>query len=226
MAEMDTALDQYQERETGQAFTAQGPRLLKIELSETSVMAKNGSMVAYQGDVHFEHKGGGLGRLLKKAATGEQLRLMEASGTGELFLANQAMLVHVLSLQDDSVTVNGENILAFQTSIDWDVTRVKGGTAGVLAGGLFNIHLRGTGLVALVSDGEPVKLDVSEAPTFADPQAAIAWSGGVQTNLRTDVQAKSLIGLGSGESFQLGFSGQGWVLVQPSEGRPVVQASG
>ena len=224
MAEMDTALEQYQERETGQAFTAQGPRLLKIELSETSVMAKNGSMVAYQGDVHFEHKGGGLGRLLKKAATGEQLRLMEASGTGELFLAHQAMLVHVLSLQDDSVTVNGENILAFQTSIDWDVTRVKGGTAGVLAGGLFNIHLRGTGLVALVSDGEPVKLDVSEAPTFADPQAAIAWSGGVQTNLRTDVQAKSLIGLGSGESFQLGLSGQGWVLVQPSEGRRVTRA--
>ena len=224
MAEMDAALDRYQEVETGDAFTLQGPRLLKVELSETSVMAKNGSMVAYQGDVHFEHKGGGLGRLLKKAATGEQLRLMEASGAGELFLASQAMLVHVLRLQEDSVTVNGENILAFQTGIDWDVTRVKGGTAGVLAGGLFNIHLRGTGLVALVSDGEPVRLDVSEAPTFADPQAAIAWSGGVQTTLRTDVQARTLIGLGSGESFQLGLSGQGWVLVQPSEGRPVMRA--
>jgi len=224
MAEMDAALDRYQEVETGDAFTLQGPRLLKVELSETSVMAKNGSMVAYQGDVHFEHKGGGLGRLLKKAATGEQLRLMEASGAGELFLASQAMLVHVLRLQEDSVTVNGENILAFQTGIDWDVTRVKGGTAGVLAGGLFNIHLRGTGLVALVSDGEPIRLDVSEAPTFADPQAAIAWSGGVQTTLRTDVQARTLIGLGSGESFQLGLSGQGWVLVQPSEGRPVMRA--
>jgi len=221
MAEIDAALEQYGERETGEAFTLQGPRLLKVELSETSVMAKNGAMVAYQGDVHFEHKGGGLSRLLKKAATGEQLRLMEGSGTGELFLASQAMLVHVLRLQDDSITVSGENILAFQTGIDWDVTRVKGGTAGVLAGGLFNIHLRGTGLVALVSDGEPVKLDVAEAPTFADPQAAIAWSGGVQTTLRTDVQAKSLIGLGSGESFQLGLSGQGWVLVQPSEGRVV-----
>jgi uncharacterized protein (AIM24 family) len=223
MTEMDAALDRYQEVETGEAFTLQGPRLLKVELSETSVMAKNGAMVAYQGDVHFEHKGGGLGRLLKKAATGEQLRLMEASGTGELFLASQAMLVHVLRLKDDSVTVNGENILAFETGIEWDVTRVKGGTAGVLAGGLFNIHLRGAGLVALVSDGEPVRLNVAEAPTFADPQAAIAWSGGVQTSLRTDVQAKSLIGLGSGESFQLGLSGQGWVLVQPSEGRPVTR---
>jgi uncharacterized protein (AIM24 family) len=224
MADMDAALDRYQEVETGEPFTLQGPRLLKVELSETSVMARNGSMVAYQGEVRFEHKGGGLGRLLKKAATGEQLRLMQASGSGELFLANQAMLVHLLRLNEDSLTVNGANILAFQAGIDWDVTRVKGGTAGMLAGGLFNIHLRGTGLVALVSDGEPVRLDISEAPTFGDPQAAIAWSGGVQTTLRTDVQAKTLIGLGSGESFQLGFSGQGWVLVQPSEGRPVPRA--
>jgi uncharacterized protein (AIM24 family) len=222
MSDMNQALDRFQEVETGDAFTLQGPRLLKVELSETSVMAMNGSMVAYQGDVHFEHKGGGLGRLLKKAATGESLRLMQASGSGEVFLANQAMLVHVLRLNQESITVNGSNILAFQDGIEWDITRVKGGKAGILAGGLFNVHLNGTGLVALISDGEPVKLDVAEAPTFGDPQAAIAWSGGVQTNLKTDVQAKSLIGMGSGESFQLAFSGQGWVLIQPSEGRPVV----
>jgi uncharacterized protein (AIM24 family) len=219
MTEIDASLAKYQEVETGEAFTLQGPRLLKVELAEASVMAKNGAMVAYQGDVSFEHQGGGLGRFLKKAATGESLRLMRAEGTGELFLAHQGMLVHVLRLNDESITVNGENILAFDTEIEWDVTRVKGGTAGVLAGGLFNIHLRGTGFVALVSDGEPVKLDVGGAPTFADPQAAIAWSGGVSTSLRTEVQAKSLIGMGSGESFQLGLSGQGWVLVQPSEGR-------
>ena len=224
MADMGAPLDRYGEVETGETFTVQNPRLLKVELSQKSVMARNGSMVAYQGDVQFEHKGGGIGRFLKKAATGEGLRLMQASGTGELFLAEQAMLIHVLHLGDESLTVNGSNILAFEDGIDWDVTRVKGGTAGMLAGGLFNIHLRGTGNVALLSDGEPVRLDVTEAPTFGDPQAAIAWSGGVQTSLKTDVQAKSLVGLGSGESFQLGFSGQGWVLIQPSEGRPTVQA--
>jgi uncharacterized protein (AIM24 family) len=221
---MDDPLEQYREVETGEAFTLQNPRLLKVELSETSVMARNGAMVAYQGDVRFEHKGGGLGRLLKKAATGESLRLMQATGSGELFLANQAMLVHVLRLHDDALTVNGSNILAFEAGIDWDITRVKGGTAGMLAGGLFNVGLHGSGLVALVSDGEPLRLDVAEAPTFADPQAAIAWSGGVTTNLKSDVQAKSLIGMGSGESFQLGFSGRGWVLVQPSEGRFVPTA--
>jgi uncharacterized protein (AIM24 family) len=221
MNESGEPFQAFDEVETGEAFTLQNKRLLKVELSEGSVFAKNGSMVAYQGDVRFEHKGGGLGRFLKKAATGESLRLMEASGSGELFLAHQAMLVHTMTLRGESITVNGSNILAFGEGIEWDVTRVKGGTAGMLAGGLFNIHLRGTGDVALTSDGEPVRLAVSEAPTFADPQAAIAWSGGVTTNLKTDLQAKSLVGLGSGESIQLGFSGAGWVLVQPSEGRPV-----
>jgi uncharacterized protein (AIM24 family) len=218
---MDDSLDQFAEVETGEAFTLQNPRLLKVELSETTVMARNGAMVAYQGDVRFEHKGGGLSRLIKKAATGESLKLMQANGSGELFLAHQAMLVHVMRLSNDSMTVNGANILAFEAGIDWDITRVKGGAAGMLAGGLFNVGLHGSGLVALVSDGEPLRLDVAEAPVFADPQAAIAWSGGVTTNLKADVQAKSLIGMGSGESFQLGFSGKGWVLVQPSEGRAV-----
>ncbi len=211
----------YDEVETGEAFTLQNRRLLKVELAEGAVLAKNGSMVAYQGNVAFEHKGGGVGRFLKKAATGESLRLMQASGSGELFLAHQAMLVHTLTLRGESITVNGSNILAFAEGIDWDVTRVKGGTAGMLAGGLFNIHLSGTGNVALISDGEPVRLNVAGAPTFADPQAAIAWSGGVTTSLKTDFQAKSLVGLGSGESIQVGFSGDGWVLVQPSEGRIV-----
>jgi uncharacterized protein (AIM24 family) len=215
-------LDQYAEVETGEAFTLQNPRLLKIELSETTVMARNGAMVAYQGDVRFEHKGGGLGRLLKKAATGEGLRLMQASGSGELFLASNAMLVHVLSLSNDSMTVSGENILAFDAGIEWDITRIKGGASGMLAGGLFNVELRGSGRVALLSDGEPLRLDVAEAPTFVDPQAAIAWSSGVRSDLKTDVQAKSLIGMGSGESVQLAMSGNGWVLVQPSEGRQVV----
>jgi uncharacterized protein (AIM24 family) len=225
MNESNAPFEAFDEVETGEAFTLQNQRLLKVELSEGSIFSNNGSMVAYQGDVHFEHKGGGLGRFLKKAATGESLRLMEASGSGELFLAHQAMLVHTLTLRGDSITVNGSNILAFGEGIDWDVTRVKGGTAGMLAGGLFNIHLSGSGPVALVSDGEPVRLKVADAPTFADPQAAIAWSSGVSTNLKTDFQAKSLVGLGSGESIQVGFSGDGWVLVQPSEGRPVVAAS-
>ncbi len=60
---------------------------------------------------------------------------------------------------------------------------------------------------------------MAEAATFADAQAAVVWSSGVTTALKTDFKAKNLIGKGSGESVQIAFSGQGWVLVQPSEGR-------
>lgn len=225
MTDIGAAFQKYDERDTGETFSLQGPRALKVKLANTTVMTRHGAMVAYTGDVRFERKGGGLGRMVKKAATGEGLRLMKAEGSGDVYFANEAQLVHLVRLENDSLTVNGTNILAFEDSIDWDVTRVKGGAAGMLAGGLFNIALKGTGWVALTSDGEPIKLDVGAAPTFGDPQAVIAWSGGVTTNLKTDIGAKSLIGMGSGEGLQLGFSGQGWVLIQPSEGRPVVAAS-
>jgi uncharacterized protein (AIM24 family) len=79
--------------------------------------------------------------------------------------------------------------------------------------------LEGTGWVAIISDGPPVLLNVATAPTFADAQAAITWSSGVTTGIKTDVNLKTLIGRGSGESVQMSFAGQGWVLVQPSEGR-------
>ena len=88
-----------------------------------------------------------------------------------------------------------------------------------LSGGLYNMSLTGTGWVAILSDGPPVLLNVASAPTFADAQAAITWSQGVSTALKTDFKMKNLIGRGSGETFQMAFSGQGWVLVQPSEGR-------
>jgi uncharacterized protein (AIM24 family) len=78
--------------------------------------------------------------------------------------------------------------------------------------------LQGTGWVAILSDGPPVLLNVGAAPTFADAQAAITWSSGVTQTIRTDFNVKNLIGRGSGETVQLAFSGQGWVLVQPSEG--------
>src|SRR4051812_18918139 len=186
-------------------------------------------MVAYQGDVTFEHAGsGGMNRLIKKALTGEGASLMKISGTGEVFVAETAQDIHLIYLEDDMVTVNGPNLLAFDAGIDWDIKRLQGGSAGALAGGLYNMELRGTGWVAIISDGPPVLLNVAAAPTFADAQAAITWSSGVTVGLKTDFKMKNLIGRGSGESVQLAFQGQGWVLVQPSEGRvqPVASSSG
>ena len=160
-----------------------------------------------------------MSRLIKKAVTGEGTQLMKISGTGEVFLADQAQDIHLIYLENDQITCNGANVLAFDAGIDWDIKKVEGGLSGTLAGGLFNMALSGTGWVAVLTDGPPVMLDVGEAPTFADPQAAITWSSGVETSVKTDVNLKTFIGRGSGETIQIAFHGQGWVLVQPSEGR-------
>jgi uncharacterized protein (AIM24 family) len=216
---MQTTLAQFNEKQTDDAFTLQNSKLLKVRLDQVTIQSKLGSMVAYQGDVTFEHAGsGGLGRMLKKAMTGEGSELMKVTGSGEVFLADQAQDVHLIYLENDFITVNGPNLLAFDAGIDWDIKRVEG-ASGVMGGGLFNLSLQGTGWVAILSDGPPVLLNVASAPTFADAQAAITWSSGVTTGIRTDFKMKNLVGRGSGESLQMAFTGQGWVLVQPSEGR-------
>jgi uncharacterized protein (AIM24 family) len=145
---------------------------------------------------------------------------MKMSGSGEVFLAHTAQEIHLLYLENDAITVNGENLLAFDAGIDWDIKRVEG-VSGFMGGGLFNMALTGTGWVAIVSDGPPVLLNTGEAATYADPQAAITWASSVQTGIKTDIKLKNLIGRGSGESVQMSFSGAGWVLVQPSEGRVI-----
>ena len=216
---MQTTLAQFREQESTESFSLQNSKLLKVELNQVTIQAKVGSMVAYQGEVTFEHAGsGGMGRLIKKAVTGEGQSLMKITGSGEVFLADQAQDIHLVYLENDKVTVNGPNLLAFDSGIDWDIERVQG-ASGMMGGGLFNTSLQGTGWVAILSDGPPVLLNVASAPTFADAQAAITWSSGVTTSMKTDFKMKDLIGRGSGEQIQMAFSGQGWVLVQPSEGR-------
>ena len=223
---MQTTLAQFNEVESQNAFSLQNSKLLKVELNQVTIQAKLGSMVAYQGEVTFEHAGsGGMSRMLKKAVTGEGQSLMKMTGSGEVFLADTAQDIHLIYLEDDNITVNGPNLLAFDSGIDWDIQRVQG-ASGMMGGGLYNTSLNGTGWVAILSDGPPVLLNVASAPTFADAQAAITWSSGVTTSLKTDFKAKNLIGRGSGESIQMAFQGQGWVLVQPSEGRITPVASG
>jgi uncharacterized protein (AIM24 family) len=224
---VQSTLGEFQETASQDAFALQNSKLLKVRLDQVTLQAKLGSMVAYQGDVQFEHAGsGGVSRFIKKAVTGEGTQLMKISGTGEVFLADTAQDIHLIYLENDAITCNGANVLAFDAGIDWDIKKVEGGFSGALAGGLFNMALQGTGWVAIISDGPPVLLNTGDAPTYCDPQAAITWSSGISTSVKTDVNLKTLIGRGSGESLQMAFQGAGWVLVQPSEGRVVPTAGG
>jgi uncharacterized protein (AIM24 family) len=223
---VEQAVQQFKETEGGEAFRLQNSKLLKVELAGEEIQTKLGAMVAYQGDVHFEHAGsGGLSRMIKKAVTNEGTELMKVTGTGEVFLADVAQDIQLLKLENEKITANGPHVLAFETGIDWDIKKVEG-ASGALAGGLYNMELSGTGTVALVSDGPPVLIEIDGEDTFADPQAAITWSQGVTSSVKTDVNLKTFIGKGSGETIQLSFSGKGWLLIQPSEGRVAAAGAG
>jgi uncharacterized protein (AIM24 family) len=216
---VEASLKEFKETAGKESFELQHSKCLKVNLAGETIQAKLGSMVAYQGDVKFEHAGsGGLARMAKKAVTGEGAALMKIEGKGEVFLADLAQDIQLLKLSNEAITVNGTNLLAFDADIDWDIKRVEG-VSGMLGGGLYNTHLEGSGYVAVVSDGTPVLLEVDGEETFADPQAAITWSEGLKTGVKTNVSMKNLIGRGSGESIQMSFAGKGWLLIQPSEGR-------
>lgn len=217
---LEEFLGQSAEKDRGQGtFELENPRLLEINL-DGEVWTKMGSMVAYVGNVNFERERileKGIGTLLKKTLTGEGARLTKASGRGKVYLADNGKTVHILQLNNDTVFINGNDLLAFEPSVDWDI-RMMRKVSAMLAGGLFNVQLRGSGLVAFTCHFEPLTLLVSPGqPVCTDPNATIAWSGNLQPNLKVQATLKSFFGRGSGESLQMEFTGQGWVVIQPFE---------
>jgi uncharacterized protein (AIM24 family) len=229
---LSTLLEEAKEVDVPDAFVLQNKKLLKVQMQAAGgqVLTKAGAMIAYQGQVTFARKGGGAAKWLKKQVSGEEFTLMEATGTGDLFLADAANDVVLLYLDNEAIGVESLNLLAFTPSLSWDIKMIKG-AAGMMTGGLFNVELQGTGYLALISRGEPLALAVTpDQPTYTDPNATIAWSYGLEPSIHTDANLSSLKGIfgsmTSGETFQLAFQGQGYVIVQPSEVAPITSFAG
>ena len=208
------------EKDRGEGFFELGSsRMLEVNLSGM-VWTKMGSMIAYDGMIKFTREGmleHGIGKLLKKTLSGEGVRLTKAEGNGHLYLADNGKKVTILDLRNESIFVNGNDLLAFQDSVKWDIKMMRKIT-GMMAGGLFNIKLVGTRLIAITTHYDPLTLKVTpEEPVITDPNATVAWSGHLMPEFRTDVSLKSFFGRGSGESIQMEFKGDGFVVVQPFE---------
>ncbi|WP_172372477.1 AIM24 family protein [Sporosarcina jiandibaonis] len=217
---IDEFIRQTKQDERGnEFFELETPRILEVNLNDL-VWAKTGSMISYAGKIKFERERmleHGLGKMFKKAFTGEGTSLMKATGNGRLYLADQGKKITIFDLNNESITVNGNDLLAFEPNIEWDINLMRK-MAGVLSGGLFNVNLRGRGKIAITSHYEPLTLLVKPGePVITDPNATVAWSGNLQPEFRTDISFRTLLGRGSGESFQMEFSGEGFVIVQPFE---------
>jgi uncharacterized protein (AIM24 family) len=210
------------QRDHGEGFfELESARMLEVNLSPRgTVWTKTGSMIAYQGSIQFTREGvleHGVGNFFKKAVTGEGMKLTKAEGVGRLYLADGGKKITILSLDGDTVFVNGNDLLAFQDGISWEIKMMRKVTA-MLAGGLFNVRLQGQGMVAMTTHHDPMTLRVTRSrPVITDPNATVAWSGGLSPEFRTDLSLKTFLGRGSGESIQMEFQGEGFVVVQPYE---------
>lgn len=200
-------------------FQLENERMLEVNL-DSIVWMKAGAMVAYVGQIKFTREGlldKGLGSLLKRSVTGEGAKLTKAEGRGRLYLADSGKTIRILRLDGESIFVNGSDLLAFEPTVDWEIKMMRK-LAAVMSGGFFNVRLSGTGLLAITSHFEPITLMVKPGqPVRTDPNATIAWSGNLQPDFKTDISLKSFLGRGSGESIQMEFNGDGFVVVQPFE---------
>jgi len=205
-------------------FVLQNSQMLRVALGP-DVLATKGTMVAFQGQVRFDHeKTGGLAKLAKKVMSSEDVSLMRVSGQGEVFFADQAGYVYLLGLENEAISINSRNLMAFDATLTWDINRVKG--AGMASGGVFNTTVGGTGTVAINVVGKPVVLDCSQQPTYVDTQAAVCWSASLTPGINNTMNMKSMLRGGSGEAFQYVFHGPGFVVVQAFEWSPTASTAG
>ena len=209
------------QRDRGQGvFEMESERVLEINLASNLIWTKTGSMVAYLGQIRFTREGmleHGLGTALKKAFTGEGARLTKAEGAGKLYLADEGKKITILQLAGEAIFVNGNDVLAFEPTLRFNITMMRK-VAAMLSGGLFNVRFEGSGMLAITTHHDPLTLRVTPGrPVFTDPNATIAWSGTLQPEFKTDMSLKTFLGRGSGESLQMVFNGDGFVVVQPYE---------
>ncbi len=221
----------------GDVFELESEKMLEVHVGGPAgsgrVWSKLGAMVAYRGALTFKREGmleGGLAKAFMKAISGEMAPLAKIEGQGVAYLADAGKNITVLRLEggSDAINVSGNDLLAFEDSVEHQVTMHRR-VSGMMAGGLFSARLSGRGLVAIVTHGHPLTLHVTpDSPVITDPNATVAWSANLAPEVKADVSFRTLVGRGSGETFQMVFRGSGFVVIQPFEEQPVMtqQAQG
>ncbi|MFI8101965.1 AIM24 family protein [Streptomyces sp. NPDC086023] len=210
-------------------YTLQNSQLLKVEIGQGpgSVLARQGAMVAFEGQVDFQSQYRNRSWRNVERMTQERLELMKCKGNGQVYLANFAQHIHVMDV-GGGITVDSASVLAFDSTLGVGIVAVDS-AVGVASAGAYNLELTGSGQVALLTSGEPLVLEVTPNSNIcADADAVIAWS----TTLRTQMQAPTSTSSvwrrrgATGEGWEMQFQGHGHVLVQPSELMPPLHLRG
>ncbi|MEV6790988.1 AIM24 family protein [Streptomyces sp. NPDC051320] len=220
---MQSPLFNYTEQQTQERYTAQNSQLLRIALAgHDDVLARKGSMVAYQGLIEFDAEYQSNHQRRARAHTGEGLDLMRCHGQGTVYLANLAQHVHIVDVDHEGLTVDSAYVLAMDSSLSYTVVAVDS-QYGISGSGKYQLVITGQGKVALMTSGQPLMMQVTpDKYVNADADAIVAWSSGLRVQMQAQTHSSNVRRRrgDTGEGWELSFLGQGFALVQPSEVMP------
>ena len=225
---MQSSLFGYAEVQSPDRYVLQNTHMLRVQLGgqhAPEVLARKGTMVAFTGAVDFDGHLVTQGERNAATHTGEQLNLMRCHGNGAVYLANMAQSIHVLDLDFEGLTVDGQYVLALDPTLSWNVVAVESqhNIAGV---GAYNLDITGNGKLAIMTSGKPLVMRVTpQQEVFADADAVVAWSTSLTIRMEAQVTSQRVWSRrgGTGEGWNMSFMGEGWVIVQPSEMLPPVE---
>lgn len=217
---MQSSLFGYSEVQSGERFALQNPQLLRVALNgNEDLLARKGSMVAYQGLIEFDGEYQSHEQRQARAYTGEGLELMRCSGQGSVFLANLAQHIHIMEVDAEGLTVDSAYVLALDSHLHWEVIAVDS-QFGISGSGAYNLNITGSGKVALMTSGTPLMMRVTpETYVNADADAVVAWSSSLRVQMQAQTSSSGVWRRrgNTGEGWELSFLGSGFALVQPSE---------
>jgi uncharacterized protein (AIM24 family) len=201
-------------------FRLQGSKVLAVDMTGDAVKARNGSMVAYTGQMSFKKLSGGgdgLRGMVARRLTGEQMTVMEVKGQGTCFFADRATEINLVRLNGEALYVEADNLLCTEATLHTG-TSFTGFQGAASGNGLFTTKVEGHGWAAVTSDGPAIVLRVGQGmPLRVDPGAYIAHTGNLNRSFKSGAGFSTFFGEGGGEAVQIEFTGDGLVYVQPSE---------
>ncbi|MEU4654432.1 AIM24 family protein [Streptomyces sp. NPDC023723] len=217
---MQSPLFAYNDQQTSERWSLQNKQLLRVALAgHDDILARKGTMVAYQGLVEFDAEYQGHGQARARAHTGEGLDLMRCHGQGTVYFANLAQQIHVMEVEQEGLTVDSAYVLAMDSSLHHEVIAVDS-LYGISGSGKYQLNITGRGRVALMTSGAPLLMRVTpETYVNCDADAIVAWSTGLRVQMQAQTHSSGVFRRrgNTGEGWELSFMGSGFALVQPSE---------
>ncbi|WP_405535485.1 AIM24 family protein [Streptomyces sp. NBC_00075] len=217
---MQSPLFAHNDSQTQERWSLQNKQMLRVTLEgNDDILARKGTMVAYQGLMEFdaEYQSGNQSR--SRARTGEGLDLMRCHGQGTVFLANLAQHIHLVDVEQDGLTVDSSYVLAMDSGLHHEVIAVDS-LYGISGSGKYQLNITGRGRVALMTSGAPLMMQVTpDKYVNCDADAIVAWSTGLRVQMQAQTHTSGVWRRrgNTGEGWELSFMGSGYALVQPSE---------